>query len=125
MNQKKAGLKDCNPQHTLHGRRVQNRPHETCSLEPQCITSLECKQIQIFYQRTAPQTKLRQVDGKWPTHGYDGRPLPDYPEKGMWLAGGWRAVLDGFQGDADWFHKLFHYKRPSTLSHEIFFVTNL
>lgn len=81
-----------------------------------CITSLEC---------TAPQTKLRQVDGKWPTHGYDGRPLPDYPEKGMWLAGGWRAVLDGFQGDADWFHKLFHYKRPSTLSHEIFFVTNL
>ena len=57
--------------------------------------------------------------GLWPTHDWHGREFSDtYQPKwfqlgGTPLAGGWRGVLDGVQGDQDFLHKLFAFKRNS------------
>lgn len=57
-------------------------------------------------------------DGCWPRSDYKGRPFSesDPPQWREWAGrrltpSGWRAVLDGFQGDADFFHKTFRFKR--------------
>ena len=57
--------------------------------------------------------------GLWPTCDWDGREFSDtYHPKwfqlgGMPLAGGggWRGVMDGVQGDQDFLHKLYAFKR--------------
>ena len=55
--------------------------------------------------------------GVWPSHDWDGKPFSPshYPRwhklAGSELAGGWRGILDGIQGDQDFLHKVFHFKR--------------
>ena len=53
--------------------------------------------------------------GKWPDKDpwdkeFSNSYFPDWARcKGEWLASGWRGVLDGVQGDADWLHKTFNF----------------
>lgn len=65
---------------------------------------------------------LLQIDlipgaGIWPSHDWNGKPFSPshYPRwhklAGTELAGGWRGILDGIQGDQDFLHKVFHFKR--------------
>ena len=64
-----------------------------------------------------------QGDGKFPTCCYQGTPFsqdhhPEFAKSaGEPLAPGWRAVLDGFHGDADYIHKTFKLKRLLPLSY--------
>ena len=59
-----------------------------------------------------------QGNGLWPTHDWDGKKFTKthYPKwhslAGTQLCGGWRGVLDGIQGDQDFLHKVFNFKRP-------------
>ena len=55
--------------------------------------------------------------GVWPTHDWEGIAFSEehhphwFALGGSLLAGGWRGVLDGIQGDQDWLHKVFSFKR--------------
>ena len=57
--------------------------------------------------------------GVWPTHDWNGKKFTAtyYPRwcllAGTKLCGGWRGVLDGIQGDQDFLHKIFNFKRHS------------
>ena len=52
--------------------------------------------------------------GRWPRRDPFGNEWPPGYRKnqaGLALAGDWRAVFAGVQGDQDWFHKIFYFKR--------------
>jgi len=60
-----------------------------------------------------------QGNGLWPTHDWEGKEFRDkhYPRwfalAGSEICGGWRGVVDGYQGDQDFLHKVFQFKRTS------------
>lgn len=75
-----------------------------------------------FKYLCARQCMLLQIDlipgaGLWPSTDWNGKPFSPshYPRwhklAGTELAGGWRGILDGIQGDQDFLHKVFHFKR--------------
>lgn len=64
-----------------------------------------------------------QGAGKFPASCPEGKLFTDlyFPEfaqvANQPLAGGWRGVLDGFHGDADYIHKTFRMKRRLASEH--------
>ena len=70
-----------------------------------------------LHWETAWQQHCSQGNGLWPTHDWDGREFSHnhHPRwfrlGGSELCGGWRGVMDGVQGDQDFLHKIFQFKR--------------
>ena len=70
-----------------------------------------------LHWETAWQQHCSQGNGLWPTHDWDGREFSHnhHPRwfrlGGSELCGGWGGVMDGVQGDQDFLHKIFQFKR--------------
>lgn len=60
--------------------------------------------------------------GNWPSHDPDGRRFdgdyfPKWAERaGSPLAGGFRDVIEGLQGDQSWLHETFEFSRAMAQS---------
>ena len=58
-----------------------------------------------------------QGNGLWPDRDWEGTAFSDvhFPEwyalAGSELCGGWRGVVDGYQGDQEFLHKIFRFQR--------------
>lgn len=83
-----------------------------------CTIQIKMLCIQNMFPPIGWQVCMFQGSGLWPTHDWDGKKFTKthYPKwhslAGTQLCGGWRGVLDGIQGDQDFLHKVFNFKRP-------------
>ena len=79
------------------------------------------KLMSNWFEVWKPTPQLSVFDlaghGVWPSHDWDGVAFSDsYQPRwcklaGTAICGGWRGIMDGVQGDPEFLHKLFRFKR--------------
>ena len=92
---------------------------------PQCLVSAYVLQKQCWQDCQKPTAVMKRGDGRYPAEDPWGHRFSSsyYPHRagiaGQPIAAGFRAVVDGFQGDQEWVKKMFSLTRAALSCHVI------